>query len=86
MAERYMARALLPLAWALLTCDCTPYGASILDSGLGYLIFAIKWLHILWREYHCLWLGLIHLWSHSNTPYDESVIALGLGYLNFAIV
>ena len=65
MAERYMARALLPLAWALLTCDCTPYGASILDFGLGYLIFAIKWLHILWREYHCLWLGLIHLWSHT---------------------
>ena len=50
MAERYMARALLPLAWALLTCRCTPYGASILDFGLGYLIFAMILLHAVWRK------------------------------------
>ena len=32
--------------------------------GLGYLIFAIVWLHAIWHEYYCLWPGLIRLCYH----------------------
>ena len=61
MAVRSMARALLPLAWLN---SSFPYGASIIAFGLGYLIFAIVWLYVVWREYHCLWPGLTHLCHH----------------------
>ena len=67
MAARRRARVLLPLAWAnssLLSYHSTLYGASINAFGLGYLIFAIVWLRIVWHEYCCLWLGLIHFCYH----------------------
>ena len=37
------------------------YGAAIIAFALGYLIFAIIWLYIVWRENCCLWPGLTHL-------------------------
>ena len=67
MAARRMARGLLPLAWvnsSLLSYGCTPYGASFIAFGLGYLIVAIVWLYVVWREYYCLWPGLLHLCYH----------------------
>ena len=62
-----MARVLLPLAWAtssLPSYGCTPYGASIIAFGPGYLMFATVWWYIVWREYYCLWPGLIDLCYH----------------------
>ena len=59
-----MTRLLLPLAWAtsfLPSYSCTSSGASIAAFGLGYIIFAIVWLYVVWREYCCLWPGLTHL-------------------------
>ena len=60
MAVRCMARVLLPLARvnaSVFSYGCTPYGASIIASGLGDLIFVV-WLHVVWREYYCLSPGL----------------------------
>ena len=37
-----------------------PYGASIIAFGLGYLIFVIVAMYVVWREYYCLWPGLRH--------------------------
>ena len=51
MAVRRTARVLLPLAWInspLLSYGCTSYGASIIALGLGYLIYAIVWLYVVW--------------------------------------
>ena len=61
MAVRRMARVLLPLARvnaSVLSYGFTPYGASIIAFGLVDLIFANVWLHVVWREYYCLWPGL----------------------------
>ena len=64
MAVRHMARVLLPLAWVISfwgSYGCTWYGASMIAFGVGYLIFAIVALYVVWREYYCLWPGLPHL-------------------------
>ena len=64
MAICRMARVLLHLAWVnspLLSDGCMLYGASMLSFGLGYLVFAIALLHVVWHEYHCLWPGLLQL-------------------------
>ena len=64
MAVCRMARVLLPLAWvtsSLPSYSCMSYGASIIAVGLGYLIFAIVWLNVMWREHYCLWPGSHHL-------------------------
>ena len=60
MTVRRMARVSLFLALVsspLLSYACTPYGASIIAFGLGYLIFAIVWLYVVWRKYYCHWPG-----------------------------
>ena len=67
MAVHCMAPVLLPLAWvdsSLLSYGCTLHGAGIIAFGLCNLILAILWLYIVWRQYHCLWSGLIHLCYH----------------------
>ena len=67
MAVRRMAQVLLPLASAIssfLSYGCTPYGASIIAFGLGYLIFTVVWLYVVCREYYCLWPRLTHLRYH----------------------
>ena len=67
MAVGRTARVLLPLARvnaSVISYGCTPHGASIVAVGLGYLTFAMVWLHVVWREYCCLWPGLIHLCYH----------------------
>ena len=64
MAVRRMAQVLLPLASAIssfLSYGCTPYGASMIAFGLGYLIFGIARLYAVRRRYYCLWPGLSHL-------------------------
>ena len=63
MAVHCMARVLPLLAWvnsSLLSYGRTPYGASIIDFGLGYLNLGIVWMYDVRREYYCLWPGLIH--------------------------
>ena len=90
MAVRHMVRVFLPLAWVtscLPPYGGTPYGTSIIAFGLGYLIFRIVWLlYVLWRDYQCLWPGLVHLWLYGCTLYGASIIAFGLGHLICAIV
>ena len=66
VAVRRLARVFLPLAWvnsSLLSYGRTPYGASIIAFGLGYLMFATIWRYVVWREHYCLW-PLIHLCYH----------------------
>ena len=51
-----MARVSLYVAWvnsSLLSHSNTPYGVSIIAFGLGYLIFAILWLYVVWRKHCC---------------------------------
>ena len=55
MVLRRMARAISLLAWvnsSLLSDGCTPYAASTIAFGLGYLSFAIVWLYVVRREYY----------------------------------
>ena len=42
---------------SLLSYSCALYGASIIAGVLGYLIFAVVWLHVVWSEYTAFWLG-----------------------------
>ena len=69
MAVLRMARVLLLLAWLtayLQSYVCTSYGASIIAFGLGYLLLVILWLYVVWRQYHCLWPGLLDPCSRSD--------------------
>ena len=69
MAARRMARVLLPVALvnsSLLSHSNTPYGASIIAFGLGYLIVAILCLYVVWHKHYRCWPGLIHLCYHMN--------------------
>ena len=87
MAEGYMARALLPLAWitsSLQSYGCTPFGANILAFGLGYLIFAMILLHAVWREYYCLWPRLPHL-CHRMAVRRMARALLPLAWLNSSL-
>ena len=83
-----MARVSLYVAWvnsSLLSHSNTPYGVSIIAFGLGYLIFAMVWLYVVWRDYIAFGLGqftFVIIWLLSGA----SIIAFGLGYLIFAIV
>ena len=78
MALRRTARALLRLAWVssslIVIIWLYPYGESIIAFGLGYLIFAIVWLYVIWREHYCFWPGLIHLCYHVAVPHMARVL------------
>ena len=87
MAVRRMARVLLPVARAnqsLLSYGCTLYGASINAFGLGYFIFAIVWLYVVWRQYYCRWPGLIHLCSRMAVRHMARVV-LPLAWVTSAL-
>ena len=81
MAVCHMERALLPLSWvnsSFVSHGSTPYGASIIPFGLGYHNFAIVWLHVVHREFYCLWPGLIHLCYPMAVPRMARVLWAGL--------
>ena len=66
-AVRCTVRVLSPLAWvnsSWFSYGRTSYAASMVAFGLGYLIFAIIWLCVVWFEYYCLWPGLVYLCFH----------------------
>ena len=68
MAVRRLVRVLLLLAWvtpSLQSYGCTSYGASMIACGLGYILFGILWLYVVWRQYDCLWRGLPDLCNRS---------------------
>ena len=84
MGVRQMAGVLLLSAWVhslLLSYAYTPYGARIIAFGLGHLIFDIAWLYVVWREYFCLWPGLIHLCYHIVVGHMARVL-LNLAWVN----
>ena len=77
MALRRLAQALLPLAWDnsfLLSCGCTRMARVLVSLAWVYLIFAIVWLYVRWREHYCLWPGLIHLCDHMAVPRKARVL------------
>ena len=98
MAVRCMVRVLLPLARvdaSVLSYGCMPYGAKIIAFGLSDLIFAIVWLHVVWREYFAFRLGYLFfamvwryvVWREYYCLWPGlSSIAFGLCYLIFAIM
>ena len=78
----------MPLAWAtsfLLSYGCIPYDASIIAFGLGYLILAIVWLRIVWREYCCLWPGLPHV-CHPMASSCMARALLSLAWVNSSLL
>ena len=55
--------------------------------GLGYPIFVIVCMHVLWHEYYCLWPGLPHLCDCMAVRRMARVsLLLGLRYVIFVIV
>ena len=82
------AGVLLPLAWvtsSLASYGCTPYGAIMIAFGLCYHIFAIVWLHVVWRKHCCLWPGLPHF-CHCMAVRRMARALLPLAWLNSSLL